>query len=53
MIVFETPENPKYPESQLEVMEQPDVVITISGAKNIDALHILFKSEDEEEIEDE
>lgn len=51
MIKFETPEDP----ISIDVTDQPDVVITISGAANIDSMHIIFNSDEdeEEEIEDE
>ena len=53
MITFEIPEEPFFKSGELEVTEEPEVVITISGVKNIDYMHIGFKSEDEEETEDE
>ena len=53
MITFETPEEPVLKIGEGELVENPDVVITISGVKNIDYVHIGFKSEDEEETEDE
>lgn len=49
MIKFETPEDP----IDIDVTDQPDVVITISGADSIDSMHIIFKSDEEEEEEDE
>lgn len=53
MITFEIPEEPFLKSGELEVAEEPEVVITISGVKNIDYMHIGFKSEDEEETKDE
>lgn len=53
MITFEIPEEPFFKSGELEVAEEPEVVITISGVKNIDYMHIGFKSEDEEETKDE
>ena len=53
MITFETPEKPFFKSGEGELVENSDVVITISGVKNIDYVHIGFKSEDEEETKDE
>ena len=51
MITFETPEKPVLKIGEGELVENPDVVITISGVKSIAFLNIGFKSDDEEETD--
>ena len=50
MITFETPEDIQT--AQLEVMEEPDLVITVSGKAidKLDNIEVYFKREEKHEI---